>query len=125
MASAYRNSAHAFQAFSSSAFSKSATAVATSPSRNVWCALSARACERVMASALGVWVCVSVGACLGSCVLVRELSVCDEVVCGAKGCLCGNGIARVVCAATALRVASTRSKRVEVSVGCSATLSTT
>ena len=46
-----------------------------------------------MASALGVWVCVSVCACLGLCVLVRELSVCDEVVCGAKGCLCGNGIA--------------------------------
>ena len=59
-----------------------------------------------MASALGVWVCVSVGACLGSCVLVRELSVCDEVVCGAK-----------LAAATALCVASTRSKRVEVSVG--------
>ena len=55
-----------------------------------------------MASALGVWVCVSVCACLGLCVLVRELSVGDEVACGAK-----------LAAATALRV--------EVSVG---TLST-
>ena len=59
-----------------------------------------------MASALGVWVCVSVCACLGLCVLVRELSVCDEVVCGAK-----------LAAAAALRV--------EVSVGCANTLSRT